>query len=645
MITNSPLTSVYQQFIHQTRYARYLDAENRRETWDETVGRYTDFMEANLLKSGINASMVEGMGKEIFDAIHNLDVMPSMRAMMTAGPALARDNIAGFNCSYIPINHPRAFDEMVYILMCGSGVGFSVERQEITQLPEVPSMLNEVEDTIIVEDSKAGWATSVREQIEALYKGKIRPLNTTLVRGPGERLKTFGGRASGPAPLIKLHKFLVETFKTAAGRKLTSIECHDICCMIGDIVVSGGVRRSALISLSNLSDQRMRDAKSGEWWEYTEYRRLANNSVAYTEKPPVGQWMQEWSSIYESKSGERGIFNREAVYHQCKKHGRLTRLLGETSLISFGVNPCGEIILRPNQFCNLTEIVARVYDTVETLLRKVRIATIIGTYQSSLTNFQYIRPIWKENSEEERLLGVSFTGIMDCPLLNGIGTSRVERNTLLKKLRLEAERVNMEIADLLNINNAAAITCVKPSGTVSQLTNSSSGIHRRFAAQYIRTARNDVKDPITEFIIANGIPAELDKFEPDNMVFSFPIHSPAGSVTRNDGTAIEELENWLDFKTHWCHHNPSVTINVREDEWPGVGAWVYDHFDEVAGVSFLPHKDHIYEQAPYQDADSDEIRELDMKMPNYINWTLNVEVSDKTTGTQELACSSGMCEI
>jgi len=643
MTSNHVLPTLYQQFIHQTRYAKWLVDENRRETWSETIDRYTNSMSKHLV-SNHNMNPDDPIFDELNLAIKNLEVMPSMRAIMTSGPALDRDHIAGFNCSFIPIDHPRAFDEMVYILMCGTGVGFSVERQQVSKLPSVPDALFPTDTTISVRDSKMGWAKAVKQLVAMLYAGEIPELDISKVRPAGAPLKTFGGRASGPGPLVDLYDFMVQVFRGALGRKLTSLECHDICCKIGDVVVSGGVRRSALISLSNLSDQRMREAKSGHWWEGTPWRRLANNSVAYTERPDVGQWMDEWNSIYQSKSGERGVFNRESAIKQCLKFNRSVEDT-HGNQYEFGVNPCGEIILRPLEFCNLSEIIARQNDTGEDLARKVRLATILGTYQSSLTNYRYIRQAWKDNSEEERLLGVSFTGIMDSPLLNGRGTSRDERNQLLESLRDLAVRENATWSKKFGINPSAAITCVKPSGTVSQLTDSASGIHSRFAAQYIRTARNDTKDPITQFILQQGIQGEVDLMNSDNIVFSFPITSPAGCITRNERTAIDELENWLDFKTHWCQHNPSVTINVREHEWPEVGAWVWNHFDDIAGVSFLPHSEHIYKQAPYQDATTKQVQKLADMTPNSIDWAQHVEKQDETTGTQELACSSGVCEI
>ena len=695
--SNIQLPTLYQQMIHQTRYAKWVESEKRRETWYETVNRYVTHMRKHLSENH-NMETDDPIFDEIETAILKLEVMPSMRAMMTSGAALERDNIAGFNCSFIAFDDVRAFDELVYILMCGTGVGFTVERQQITKLPSVPENLY-VTDTIInVADSKMGWAKAVKQLVAMLYAGEVPELNTDKVRPAGARLKTFGGRASGPKPLIDLYHFMIQIFKNARGRKLTSIEIHDIACKIGDVVVSGGVRRSALISLSNLDDENLRNAKSmfkvdqysliseddekwtycitmkrGQpvnptytvsfnkkddiwakdqlelekligWWNIEGHRVLSNNSVAYTEKPDVGQWMEEWNSIYQSKSGERGIFNREAALKQCQKFGRIiTDIHGNQ--YEFGVNPCGEIILRPLQFCNLSEVIARTNDTVATLKRKVRLATIIGTYQSSLTNFRYIRSKWKENSEEERLLGVSLTGIMDCPILNGIGTDRDTRNKLLEKLRGITTYQNQLWADKFGINPSAAITCVKPSGTVSLLVDSSPGIHSRWATQYIRTIRNDINDPITQFMIDNGMQAEVDKMKPTNMVFSFPCIAPKGCITRNDRTAIQELENWLDFRTYWCHHNPSVTINVREEEWPTVGAWVWEHFDEVAGISFLPHSDHIYEQAPQQDATMEQIEALQAIIPTEINWLDNIESDDATTGTQELACVSGVCTI
>jgi ribonucleoside-diphosphate reductase alpha chain len=642
MTNTTTLPTLYQEFIHQTRYARWIEELNRRETWEETVNRYIEHM-INHLHTAHGISKDMALYDKVRQYILELKVMPSMRALMTSGPALTRDNIAGFNCSYMPINHPRCFDEMVYILMCGSGVGFSVERQEVNELPTIPKELYNAGIEIKVEDSKLGWARAIKQLVAMLYAGEIPDFNTSAVRKAGERLKTFGGRASGPGPLIELYQFMVETFIKAAGRKLTSIECHDICCKIGDVVVSGGVRRSALLSLSNLSDERMRDAKSGQWWETTPWRRLSNNSVAYTEKPDVGRWMREWTSIYESKSGERGVFNRQAVIDKCESINRDVYDQNNNP-ISFGSNPCVEIILRPFQFCNLTEVVCREDDTEESLKEKITIAVFLGTYQSTLTDYKYIRDIWKQNSEEERLLGVSLTGIMDCKLINTY-RNRKERNETLEILRDHTVVQNRFYAKLFGINESAAITCVKPSGTVSQLTDSASGIHARHSDRYIRAVRNDTKDPITKFMLDQGITGEPDIMNPNNVVFSFPIESPKDCITRNDMSAIEQLENWLDFKIHWCHHNPSVTITVKDNEWPSVGAWVYEHFDQVAGISFLPHSDHVYQQAPYQDASKEKIDKLIDITPKSIDWELNIEVNDSTTGTQTLACTGNTCEI
>lgn len=638
------LPTLYQQFIHKSRYARYIPELNRRESWSETVARYKNFF-ADKLSTEYNLPKEDLLVlNTLEDAILKLEVMPSMRALMTAGVALQRDNIAGYNCSFMNIDDPKAFDEMMYILMNGTGVGFSVERQHISKLPRVPDRLIKSDKVIVVQDSKQGWARAFRELITDLYNGFIPDWDVSLVREAGAPLKTFGGRASGPEPLVDLFKFTVAVFTKAAGSHLTSIQCHDICCKIGDIVVMGGVRRSALISLSNLSDQRMRDAKAGNWWIPTPYRALANNSVAYTEKPEVGQFMDEWTSIYKSFSGERGIFNRDAARKQCEKYGRT--IIGPDGFpIDFGTNPCAEIILRSMQFCNLTEVVARQDDSIESLKRKVKLATILGTFQSTLSNFQYIRDEWIENTTEERLLGVSFTGIMDCPLLNG-SRERKRRNNLLRLLREVAVETNTEWASKLGINPSAAITCVKPSGTVSQLVDSSSGIHTRHSQYYIRTARNDLKDPLTQYMIDLGIPNEPCRDKPNSIVvFSFPIESPKDTMLRDDRTAIQELNNWLDFKENWCQHSASVTVSVRDNEWPEVGGWVYKHFDNISGVSFLPHDGGIYEQAPYQETTKEKLELFSKDMPLDANWSAFIEQRDATTSSQSLACVAGSCEI
>ena len=624
------LPTDYQSFIHQSRYAKYVDGKGR-ESWAETVGRYMD----NVVRPKLGN---DSWSNEIEQAILNLDVMPSMRAMMTSGPALDRDNTAGYNCSYLPVDDPKSFDEAMFILLCGTGVGFSVERQFVQQLPEVPELYDS-ETTIVVKDSKEGWAKSFRQLLALLWAGEIPKWDVTRVRPAGARLKTFGGRASGPAPLVELFNFSVNTFKHAQGRKLTSMECHDLMCFIGQIVVVGGVRRSAMISLSNLSDDRMRHAKSGQWWETAPHRALANNSVSYTEKPDIETFMREWTALVESKSGERGIFNREASKAQAAKYGR------RDPDWQFGTNPCSEIILRPYQFCNLTEVVVRATDTVKDLERKVKLATILGTIQSSYTKFPYLRKVWQRNTEEERLLGVSLTGIMDNPLMTSVNAN-LEK--LLDDLRTVAVGINDEYASLLGIPQSAAITCVKPSGTVSQLVDSASGIHARHSPYYIRTVRGDNKDPLTQFMMDNGVPNEPCVFKSDTTtVFSFPVQAPERATTRNDMTAIEQLETWLTYQRHWCEHKPSVTISVRDDEWLEVGAFVYKHFDEMSGVSFLPHSDHTYQQAPYQDCSKEEYKELLKTMPKKIDWTKlsEYEQEDNTKSSQTFACSGDVCEV
>jgi len=629
MTMTNHLPTDYQTFIATSRYARWLEDENRRETWPETVGRFID----NIVRpSGLDSKTTD----EIEEAILNLEVMPSMRALMTAGQAADRDNTCVYNCSYLPVDHPRAFDEAMFILLCGTGVGFSVERQAIQKLPQVPEDLAEVEDIIVVQDSKEGWAKGLRKLISLLYVGDIPSWDLSKIRPAGARLKTFGGRASGPEPLNDLFKFVVGKFKGAAGRKLNSVECHDIMCKIGEVVVVGGVRRSAMISLSNLSDDRMRHAKSGQWWENEGQRALANNSVAYTEKPDMETFLREWTALVESKSGERGIFSRDAADKHVARNGR--REIGK----DWGTNPCSEIILRPYQFCNLTEVVIRPTDSEKSLTRKVKLATILGTIQSTYTHMPYLRPVWRRNTEEERLLGVSLTGIMDNEITNK-PTAK-----LLNKLRDTAVQTNNDVAQQLGISASAAITCVKPSGTVSQLVDSASGIHARHSEYYIRTVRGDNKDPLTQFMQDAGIPSEACVMKPDSTtVFSFPVKSPAGAVTRNDMSAIEQLELWKMYALEWCEHKPSVTITVRDEEWLKVGAWVYDNFDICSGVSFLPHSDHTYAQAPYQDCDKKVYTDALKAMPKSIDWSKlsDYEKEDNTAGTQTLACSGDSCEV
>jgi len=631
--SNEPqyLPTDYQTFIALSRYARWLEDKNRRETWAETVDRYIDNVVRPVLgkNSGETVSILR-------EAIFNLEVMPSMRMLMTAGPALERDNTCGYNCSYLAVDDIKSFDEAMFILLCGTGVGFSVETEAINNLPEVPDKMFTSDDVIVVHDSKEGWAKALRKLIAMLYSGEIPSWDLSKIRPAGSRLKTFGGRASGPEPLNQLFSFVVDIFKKASGRKLNSIECHDIMCKIGDVVVVGGVRRSAMISLSDLSDERMRVCKSGEWWRSNPQRTLANNSAVYTDKPVMTSFMKEWLSLVESKSGERGIFARYAAQRHVARNGR------RDPNHDFGTNPCSEIILRNNQFCNLTEVVIRSTDTFDDLFVKIRNATILGTIQSTFVNFPYLRKVWQKNTKEERLLGVSLTGIMDNPL-----TSNPDPE-MLKSLRDYAVEVNKKWSELLGIEQSTAITCIKPSGTVSQLVDAASGIHARHNDYYVRTVRGDIKDPLTRLMMDSGIPNEPEVFHPnDTVVFSFPMKAPEGSVLRRDMSAVDQLEVWKTYALNWTEHKPSVTINVRDNEWMAVGAWVYENFDICSGISFLPHDDHIYPQAPYQDTDEETYTRMLKNMPTTIDWSaLSLyEKEDSTSGTQTLACASGACEI
>lgn len=628
----------YQQFIHQSRYARWNESMGMRESWQDTIFRYLSFMEEHMNdKFDVDISPLR---QRLFNSIKAMEVMPSMRCMMTAGKALERENIAGYNCSYLPVDHPRAFDEALYILMNGTGVGFSVERDNVDKLPTVPDTLVATEETFLVPDSKKGWAEALRFLIASLYKGEIPKWDTSNVRPAGAKLKTFGGRASGPIPLQNLYHFVVNKFKAAQGRKLTDLECHDIMCKIGEIVVVGGVRRSAMISLSNLGSLRMRDAKAGKWWEDNQQRALANNSWVATGDVDASTFMEEWLSLMKSGSGERGIFNRAASVSVSEKYGRDTNH-------EFGTNPCSEIILRPYQFCNLTEVVARADDTYASLEEKVEMATILGTIQSTLTDFKHLRKIWKDNTEDERLLGVSITGIYDCPLLTH---QNAGLDATLDRLRQHALSVNRTWAGYLGIKPSAAITCVKPSGTVSQLVDASSGIHPRHSKYYIRTVRGDIKDPLTQFLMAKGVPHEPEFNNPDStVVFSFPQVAPAGTMTRADVDPIEHLELWKTYQQHWCMHKPSITVSVRDKDWVRVGAWVYENFDICAGLSFLPYSEHTYAQAPYQECTQYEWEQLIGVMPG-LDWLELAEFEageDHTKSSQTMACSAdgGGCEI
>jgi len=621
----------YQEYIAASRYARYQDDKGRRESWPETVTRFVEYIFSRTPAITDNAKLKE----ELYNSIVKLELMPSMRAMMTAGKSADRDNTCVYNCSYLPVDDPKSFDEAMFILLCGTGVGFSVESKYINQLPEVPEKMFDSEHTIVIHDSKEGWAKSLRLLLANLWAGEIPKWDVSNVRPAGARLKTFGGRASGPEPLIDLFKFAVNTFKNAKGRRLNSLECHDLMCKIGEVVVVGGVRRSAMISLSDLDDERIRHAKAGPWWDTAPHRALANNSAVYNETPTVGKFMEEWLSLYNSHSGERGIFNREAARKTVEKYGN------RDPNFEFGTNPCSEIILRPYQFCNLSEVVARHDDTRETLLRKVRLATILGTIQSTFTKFPYLRKVWQRNTEEERLLGVSITGIYDNKILC---TQGEELNALLRELRECARDTNKEWAAALGIPVSAAITCVKPSGTVSQLTDSASGIHPRHSKYYVRRVRGDKKDPLSQFLVGQGVPAEDCVYKPtQTTVFSFPQRAPDG-LTRSDVTPIGHLGLWLTYQQQWCEHKPSVTISVEEKDWPSVGAWTWDNFDEISGVSYLPYDGGTYRQAPYEECTEEEYESLKATMP-VIDWTQLSENTDNVEGAQMLACSAGSCEI
>ncbi len=620
----------YQQYIHKSRYARYLPELQRRESWEETIHRYLDFwVDQNKLS--------KKEAKEIFKQIYGLEVMPSMRALMTAGEALRKDNVAGFNCSYLPIDHPKAFDEMMYVLMCGTGVGFSVERQYITKLPEVAEQFYDTDTVVHVVDSKIGWAKAYRELIAMLYTGQVPKWDVSGVRPAGSALKTFGGRASGPEPLIDLFQFTVSLFRAASGRKLNSVECHDLCCKIAQIVVVGGVRRSALISLSNLTDDRLRRSKSGQWWVDNPQRGLANNSACYTEKPDFEAFLNEWKSLYESRSGERGVFNRTASQQQAARNGR------RDAEVDFGTNPCSEIILRPYQFCNLSEVVIKPEDTLQSLRLKVKTAAILGTLQATLTDFRYLRKVWKDNTEEEALLGVSLTGIMDHATMSG-RTGRAELQHWLTQLKEEAIQTNAKWAKRLHINSSTAITAVKPSGTVSQLVDSASGIHPRYAQQYIRRVRADSRDPLCSVLEAAEVPVEDDVMSPTTKVFSFPIKAPEGSVVASEMGAMEQLCLWETYQDYWCEHKPSMTCYYRDDEFLQVGQWLYNKFDKVSGISFLPYSEHTYQQAPYEPVDEATYKDLVMKFPYDIDWNISEE-TDMTEGSQQLACTGNSCEV
>lgn len=629
--------SSYNEYIAKSRYSRYLDDKGRREHWHETVARYFDFMEKHL-KDKMDYNLDDRLRNELECAVLNLDVMPSMRALMTAGDALDRQNVAGYNCAYLVVDDPKAFDEAMYILLCGTGVGYSVEKKYVNKLPEVPDKLYESSTVVVVKDSKEGWAKALRQVIALLYAGEVPKWDVSSVRPAGARLKTFGGRASGAGPLEELFKYTISKFKLAQGRKLSPIEAHDLLCKIGEVVVVGGVRRSAMISLSDLGDDRMAHAKAGNWWQNEGQRALANNSAVYDVKPDVGQFMREWSNIYESHSGERGIFNRYASVLQANRNGR------RDCEYEFGTNPCSEIILRPNQFCNLTSVVVRSDDTLDRLLHKVHLATILGTFQSTLTHFPYLRKVWRDNTEEERLLGVSMTGILDNPLLNNPDDPLLSQR--LEMMKDVAVTTNTKFADTLGIPRSTAITCVKPEGTVSQLTSTASGLHPQHAKYYIRRVRSDNKDPLTQFLKDAGFKWEPCVSKPESTtVFSFPFKVEEGAIFRDELSALQHLKLWLTYQRHWCEHKPSVTISVRENEWPSVGAWVWDNFDDITGVSFLPMDGGTYRQAPYETITAEEYEKLASQTPKGIDWESFVEYDDNVEGVQTLACTAGACEV
>ncbi len=678
----------YQKYIHKSRYARWDEKKKRRENWDETVDRLISYYQKQVSK--IKPELLTSEDFKVFDqireAVTNMEVMPSMRCMMTAGQALDRCNVAAYNCAYLPVDSPRSFDEAMYILMCGTGVGFSVEERYTNQLPRISEKFEYTDTTITVADSKEGWSKSFRELVALLIAGQIPRWDTSKVRPEGARLVTFGGRASGPKPLVRLFKFAVALFRNAAGRRLTPIECHDLMCMVADIVVVGGVRRSAMISLSDLDNEIMANAKGyihidqyhlleeeddGQrrysiqfddpgyglknqvvelglydsevlerenkigWWVLHVYRQLANNSAVYNNKPGVSGFLKEWKSLYDSHSGERGIFNREAAQMLAARNGR------RNTEFEYGTNPCSEIILRAFQFCNLSEVVVRVGDTLETLKAKVELATILGTIQSTLTDFKYLRKIWQKNTEEERLLGVSLTGIADNAALY------YDDGTILEQLREHAVKVNEKWSALLGIQQSVAITCNKPSGTVSELVYSPSGLHAWWADFFIRTVRNDVKDPLSQFLIDAGVPYEQDQRNASALVFSFPKRAAPGAIVRKDVSAVKALEVWKTFQMSWCEHKPSVTISVAEEEWMDVAAWSYNNFDILSGVSYLPFDPTEYPQAPYQTITEEKYNELVAAMPKDIDWSKldSYEQEDQTTGSQELACTAGGCEI
>jgi ribonucleoside-diphosphate reductase alpha chain len=636
--------SLYQQVIFKTRYARWVEEEGRRENWDETVKRYCDYFEDHL-KEKHSHKIPRKVLKEVYDSIYNLEVMPSMRTLMTSGKALESAEVANYNCAFLVVDAVRAFSEHMYVLMCGAGSGFSVERRFTEKLPEVPEELHPSDTTIIVADSRKGWCAAYNQYLNLLFAGNIAKVNVDKVRKEGTRLKTFGGYASGPGPLLDLFKHTEEIFRGAQGRQLRPIEVFSIMCYIAQIVVVGGVRRSATIALFDKDDIEMRTAKSGYWFNDPKRKHyaMANISAVFETKPAAAEFMDIWRDLVASKAGEPGILNRKALWEGAEAIGRATRY-EDGSRIPYGVNPCSEIVLQPYSFCNLTGAAIRPEDTLEDIKKKVRVATIIGTWQATVTDFDYLRKVWQSNVEDERLLGVCLAGIMDHPVLSQTTEESARWENELRELAWE---VNKSIAEDIGINTTASVTAIKPAGNSGELYDVASGIHPRYAPYYIRSIRQSNGDPMTEFLKATGIPHEVSVQNARDSIFYFPVKSPEGAICAKDRTAIQQLEHWLHMKRNYATHTISATVYVREHEWIAVGAWVYDNFNEVTGLSFLPYDDHIYQQAPYTPCSAEDYEKARGKMPEEIDWSLlkHFEQSDSTTVSQEFACTGGSCAL
>jgi len=622
------------EFVYYRSYAKWIEEEGRRETWIETIDRYMDFMKGKLGKM-----LKESEYEEVREAILKQEAMPSMRLLQFAGPAAEKTNVCAYNCSFVAPSRFEDFGEIIYISMCGTGVGFSVESKNIQSLPQIKNQTGKKLPTFVVPDTKEGWADAFVLGMKTWFSGSDIDFDFSLLRPAGARLKIMGGKSSGPKPLIDLLGFTRERILRRQGRHLRNIDAHDIICKIGECVVSGGVRRSALISLSDLDDQDMRDAKNGQFWINEGQRMLSNNSAVYNVKPTETEFLKEWISLMESGSGERGIFNRESLYKTLPKRRleKSANFIGE-----MGTNPCGEIILRSRQFCNLSEVVARAEDTEEDLLRKIRVATILGTYQSTLTKFGYLSKEWKENCEEERLLGVSVTGQWD---------SKLSRDPkMLAKLRLEAIRVNKIYAKRFGISESTCITAVKPSGTVSQTVDCASGMHPRHAPYYIRRVRISATDSLFKMMKDQGVPyhPEVGQNHDDanTFVLEFPMKAPDDAICKDDISALDQLEHWKVVKVNYTEHNPSVTISVGENEWIQVAHWLYQNWDIVGGLSFLPRSNHVYQLAPYEAIDEKTYKELTSKMPDFdFSKIVTYELRDETEVKKELACVSGVCDI